>query len=122
MDSGRREATIHDADLGPIKVEIEVEIEGGRAYARSVKVATERDVSSTTLRKVPIRELIAFGLRPTLYRVDLTEKGATLVPLVGPGGAGLDDSAIGAIKQLVGYLDDDVIASDNVMVTVTVTP
>jgi hypothetical protein len=109
------EATIDDPDVGPINVEIEVELAAGRANARSVKVATERDVSSTVLRKVPIRDLIAFGLRPALYRVDLTEGG--LHPLVGPGGVGLDSAAIAAIKRLVGYLDDEVVGREDVEVT-----
>jgi hypothetical protein len=108
-------ATIDDPDVGSIEVEIEVEIAAGRANARSVKVATGRDVSSTVLRKVPIRELIAFGLRPALYRVDLAEGG--LHPLVGPGGVGVDDAAIAAIKRLVGYLDDEVVGREDVEVT-----
>lgn len=99
-------ATIDDPDVGEIEVEIEVEIVRKRALAHSVKVTAEPDVSSTVLRKVPIRELIAFGLRPVLWRE--TEGGG--MDLLVAAGVGIDDDAIAAIRRLVGYVDEEDIA------------
>jgi hypothetical protein len=106
------EGTILDPDVGPIDVEINVEVVSGRALARSVKISSADEVSSTVLRKVAIRELIAWGIRLALKRVNLTDGG--LESLVGPGGSGFDDSALAAIKRLVGYLDDEVAGRQDV--------
>lgn len=104
--------TILDPDVGPIEVEIDVEVVSGRALARSVKVSSADEVSSTVLRKVAIRELIAWGLRPVLKRVNLTDGG--LEPIVGEGGTGVDDAALAAIKRLVTYMDDETAGREDI--------
>ena len=88
------------------------------ALAHSVKVTAEPDVSSTVLRKVPIRDLIAFGLRVAMFREGPEGQDGELRMLVGPGGIGVDDAAIAAIKKLVGYVDEDALDRDDVVVEI----
>jgi hypothetical protein len=80
----RVDATIHDPDLGAIEVGIDVEVSDRRTRARQLSVRTERPggVSSTVLRAVPIRDLIANEARRLLMEVEFTDKGtAKIVPV-----------------------------------------
>jgi hypothetical protein len=84
-------------------VEIEVVIEGGPPKARARRVAVESDtprgVSSTNLRRVPIRDMVGDGLLSVLMRVELLEKGAKLTP------APRDEATRRAVEALVGYIE-----------------
>lgn len=88
----------------PLTVAIDVEIEDKRARSRAVTVSTSRKngVSSTTLRAVPIRDLVATGCTQTLHKVE--SKTGTDFALAMPGPYGPEE--IEAVQRLVGYVDE----------------
>lgn len=87
-----------------LQVELQVAIASGRARTTHVAVSTDAGggVTSTTLRQVPIRDLVATGVRRLLCQVvpEASEATATIVPVRTWG-----EAEVSATKQLVGYID-----------------
>jgi hypothetical protein len=96
-------AGIKDRTSDVIQVEIEVVVAEGRARARKVSVSSDRPlgVGSLTLRAVPIREMMAGGIRGYLHRVELDKEGGASVELVET----LDERAREVVQRLVGYVE-----------------
>lgn len=92
------------AERGGLQVELRVAIASGRARTTHVAVSTDAGggVTSTTLRQVPIRDLVATGVRRLLCQVvpEASEATATIVPVRTWG-----EAEVSATKQLVGYID-----------------
>jgi hypothetical protein len=81
-----------------------------RAWAERVVVATDREggVSSTVLRAVPIREVMAEGCLSVLHQVEITRAGrAEFTPIRTEGKP--NKEAIGVVRRLVGYVRDVVV-------------
>lgn len=87
------------------EVEMAVEVSGGDARARSVTVMTSRPggVTSTMLRNVPIRDVVASGCRALLARLDISGKSAKISPIRDDA---FDEEAVLALKKLVGWLGE----------------
>jgi hypothetical protein len=83
-----------------VRVEIAVELADGRAHAQSVTVSRPGGVSSTTLRLVPVRDIMAWALLISLMRIERDGSNVTLTPINDPG-----DAEVALIKQLVGYVE-----------------
>lgn len=106
--------TVHasrpDDKLGTLSVEIEVEVAKDRARPRRVAVSTDRPsgVSSTTMQAVPIRDLVAVGVRLQMLRVTLlrpADGGRKPLTEVEPITEATDEE-IETIRRLVGYVKE----------------
>lgn len=86
-------------------VAVDIVVEQGRRQARSrrVSVETERPggVSSTTLRSVPIREVVAAGLTRAIRRVEISPDGAAVLREIDE----TDANVANVIARLVGYIE-----------------
>jgi hypothetical protein len=91
-------------------VEVDVEVIGGRARTRRLTVSTDQPegVGSTMLREVPIRDVVASGLRALLARVEFKGTSAKIAPIRDDQ---FDEADLAALKKLVGY-DPDVIEGE----------
>lgn len=86
------------ATSGDLHVEIDVEVVDGRAWVRRASVATEapRGVTSTTLRDLPLRDLVGQGLRLRLMRIEATDVEVT------------DDQTAVEISPIAEWTEEDV--------------
>jgi hypothetical protein len=93
---GKLKAVAESADT---RIEIQVEVTGGRAHARSVSVQREPEVTSVTLREVPIKDVMAEALAVALMRVEVAGAGVALTPVGEP-----NEAEVNVIKRVVGYV------------------
>jgi hypothetical protein len=84
------------------RAEVAVVVAAGRAHARSVTLMREPEVTSTTLRSLPVRDVMAWGLLLHLYRMELREGGAKFTPVQDPS-----EDEIALIAKLVGYVNEE---------------
>jgi Family of unknown function (DUF5719) len=92
-----------DADLEDgVQVHIDVEVVEGRARARSVTVRTDKPhgVGWTALSNVPVRDLVASGVRGALHR--LVPEGEGRMVLKAPSEADAD-VVLQIVRDSVGY-------------------
>ena len=93
------------------EVVIDVEIEDKRARARRVSVSTDsiRGVSSTTLRSVPIRDIVATGITWVLHRIDSVAddslKDGFNEPVYLSVQPDPQPADVEAVRRLVGYVE-----------------
>lgn len=97
-------STFTEKGRDPIGINVLVEVSKERARAKRVSVEREDGVSSTTLRGVPIRDVVATGVRRVLMRVELssTGKGAKMTPVAEDFGP----TELEAVKRIVGYIEE----------------
>lgn len=86
-----------------VHVHIEVEVAEGKAKARSVTVRTDKPhgVGWTALSNVPVRDLVATGVRAALHRL-VPEGEGRLVP-VRPDPVSDADVIVQIVRDSVGY-------------------
>jgi hypothetical protein len=84
-------------------VAVDIVVEQGRARSRRVSVETDRPngVSSTTLRSVPIREVVAEGLKRAIRRVQVSPDGSAVLREIDE----TDADVANVIARLVGYIE-----------------
>jgi hypothetical protein len=92
-----------------VRIWLVVQIEDGppRARTRTVNVSSDQKggVSSTTLRQVPIREIVAEGCLHALHRRQAQPDGTiALVRFNQQGTADMDEVAR-IVQELVGYVE-----------------
>jgi hypothetical protein len=93
-----------NAELGDgTVVTVAIVVEQGRARSRRVSVETERPggVTSTTLRSVPIREVVAAGLTRAIRRVAISPDGSAVLREIDA----TDADVVNVIARLVGYIE-----------------
>jgi hypothetical protein len=95
-------ATVHDQELGEIRVDFPVEVVGNRARVREVTVGTDRPtgVGYTVLRSTPVRDVLETACRQVLMKLQFGAKGAKMVPADDTG------TAADAVRKLVGWRSD----------------
>ena len=83
---------------------IAVEVTDGKARTRSVIVATDapEGVTSNTVRRVPIREIVARGALNLLRRNRIAKDGTTKLA---PFTLSEAEEAYAVLERVVGYLD-----------------
>ena len=89
---------------GDWKADVDVEVTGGKARTRRVAVATDapEGVTSTTVRRVPIREIVAKGALDLLRRNRVAKDGTTkLAPFMMEEA----ETAYAVLERVVGYVE-----------------
>jgi len=94
------------ADRDGEHLEIRVQIENGRARSRRVLIesSTPGGVSATTLRQVPIRNVVATACLSALLKVQTSPDG-TVHFMPGPHDAADVDEIRRVVQELVGYVE-----------------
>ena len=95
----RRFPADYTSDDG-VSVHIDVEVEDRQAVARRLTVESANGISSTMLRRVPVRDIVATGCLNELQRVDVHPDG--VIELVGFGPDQVDEVRE-VIQGVVGY-------------------
>jgi hypothetical protein len=88
---------------GGLRVWIEIQIVDNHALARKVVITADAGVSSTTLRKIPVRDIMATGCLNELWKVSPGDDGALAVWKPERADA---DEVRRIVQSLVGYKPD----------------
>jgi hypothetical protein len=92
-----------DADLGEgIGVHVDVRIDGRSAVAHSLTVTSDAGVSSTLLRDIEVRNIVATGIVSSMFHAKVEADSAiVLAPL--ERGVTDHDEVRRLVQELVGY-------------------
>jgi hypothetical protein len=97
--------TVHaEPEGGAWMADVVVEVSGGKARTRQLTVATDapEGVTSTIVRQVPIREIVAKGALNLLRRPRVAKDGTTkLAPFTLPE----SEMAYAVLERVVGYVE-----------------
>jgi hypothetical protein len=96
------EGAVWDSGQGVTAV-VDIEIVDKRAIARRVEIDSTEGVSSTTLRKIPVRDVVATACLNELWKVGPDDGGAFAISKPGRADA---DEVRRIVQALVGYNPD----------------
>lgn len=90
-----------------IRVEIDILVKDGRAHAKQIRVETDspRGITSTTLRQIPVLDIVAGGARHALSKMHWDADSGTVSLVRIKPGTKLESQAVAALRSAVQYVE-----------------